>query len=131
MPCRILTPPLFAFCSTVPFKEVKLPCTMGRITNVKVYLEPNSTSTPFPYLALLLRGQPALWPDRPRPQPALRHSKWKLTVQSVQLFFKSMHRALRCLSSSDMRGQSWYFRALGFLDHYCFVLMCCTMVCSG
>lgn len=30
-------------------------------------------------------------------------------------------------SSSAPTGQSWYFGSLGFLDHYCFVLMCCTM----
>lgn len=42
-----------------------------------------------------------------------------------------LRRMHRWISHSAPTGQSWYFGSLGFLDHYSFVLMCCTMVCSG
>lgn len=39
------------------------------------------------------------------------------------------HAPMKSLSVPT--AQSRYFGSLGFLDHCCFVLMCCTMVCSG
>lgn len=64
-----------------------------------------------------VHGQPAACPC-----PSLSSS-----LCSVQLISHACTHEFRTAPT----GQSWYFGSLGFLDHCCFVLMCCTMVCSG
>lgn len=107
-------PPMF-FWQCCLFREAKLPCPKGRITNVKVCLEPKWPCSP------AVHGQPALCPCPPA-LPWAVESPW-----SVQLFSNACTDEFLTAPT----GLSWYFGSLGFLDHYCFVLMCCTMVCSG
>ena len=98
-----------AFCSTVPFKEAKLPCTVGRTTNVKVYREPDPTRT---------RAARAV--ARPSPSPA---SPSPVAVQ----------RAVASAAfPQPAPTELWCERTvLALLNRSCFVLMCCEMVCSG
>lgn len=85
--CGVLTPhPPFAFCSTVVLKEVKLPCNMGRTTNVKAYLEPiRWAHLSLPPVAVC--GHLCCGPTVP--VPIQRRTKQKFTMQPVQLYLKA------------------------------------------
>lgn len=94
-------------------------CPKGRITNVKVCLEPQWPSCPAllswcPWAACTV-------PLSPSPPQAVE------SPCSVQLFSHACTDEFLTAPA----GQSWCFGSLGFLDHCCFVLMCCSMVCSG
>lgn len=112
--CGVFTSHPCAFGSAVLFRKAKLPCPRGRITSVKVYLEPSWPSTP----ALLCCCPRAACIVPLSPSPS--QSSGVPVVSSAVL--KRMHRWIsRVLLQQDSPGT---------LDHLAFLIIIVLFWCA-
>lgn len=110
--CGVFKPQPHSFGSAVPFREAKLPCPKGRITNVKVCLELAQLSC-CPWAACIVPCPPAL--------PRAVESPW-----SVQLFSDAGTDEFLVLLRQDGPGTLDHLASLIMI-----VLFWCAVQCSG